>query len=262
MQDNSQIRSDTPFYQPYIRFPNTDIISWNFGTEEKPDWAERAIRYLPGFASIFVDEQEANGREVPKNLLENPFRFEIIDGDIKVRPTEKTKLQFLDMCNRNSDSPHRTGRLPFIFSRYSEDAHVDKMAENQKFVADAIQKAMSASEDQIAFHAKYLGISMIDAATQATRTLKAIRTDYQQAAIDNPKQFIATFDDADLKMKYFIERAIEDNTISLTLIPGKAVWTGSKEEICDIPAGTTAQDALFNFSQLTAGEAMAKRLKG
>lgn len=263
VNDNPQIRSDTPPYPPYKRFPNTDIISWNFGTEEKPDWGERAIRYLPGYQSIFVDEQEANGKEIPEQVLANAPRFEIIDGEIRVRVNEKTKIQFLDYCNRNEDSPYRTGKTIPIFKRYSEEREIDDKAKMQELVEAALEKAFSASDEQIAFHAKYLGIRMIDAATNASRTLKAIKTDYRQAAIDNPKEFIRTFDDPDLKLKYLIEKAVDDNVISLTLIPGKAVWTGSKEEICPIESGELAIEALFNFglNSTKEGEAMVRRLK-
>lgn len=261
LRDNPMVREDTPLYPPYIRFPNTDIISWNFGTDEKPDWGERAIRYLPGYASIFVDEQEAHGREIPEQVILNAPRFEVVDGEIRVRPTEKTKIMFLDYCNRNEDSPYRTGKIAPIFKRYSEQREIDEKAEKQEWVKLALEKAFSATDEQIAFQAKYLGVSLIDPVTKASRTLKAIKTDYQQAAMDDPKKFLETFNDTDLKMQYLIERAIEDNVINLTLVPGKAVWTGSKEEICEIPAGILPVEALFNFSQLKEGEALAKRLK-
>lgn len=261
VKDNPLVREDTPPYPPYKRFPNTDIISWNFGTEDKPDWGERAIRYLPGYQSIFVDEQEAGGKEIPEQVLANAPRFEIIDGDIRVRATEKTKIQFLDYCNRNEDSPYRTGKVTPEFKRYSEEKEIDEKALRQELVESALEKAFSATDEQMAFHAKYLGIRMIDAATSASRTLKAIKTDYRQAAIDNPTEFIKTFDDPDLKIKYLIEKAIEDNIISLSLVPGKATWTGSKEEICET-LGETAVEALFIFSQNGKdGEAFARKLK-
>jgi hypothetical protein len=254
LKRNDKLRNDTPPYPPYRRFPNTDIIKWEEGT--------RAIRYLPGFTSIFVDEQEAGNRVIPDNVLNNPNnRFEIIDGDIKVRPHEKTKLMFLDYCNRNSESPYRTGQQEALFARYSEEKTIDNLADKQEKQQEAMEKAFGATEEQMAFHAKYLGINMIDGVTQATRTLKAIKTDYRQYAFDNPEKFISTFDDGELKDKYVIEKAIENKIISLDIVPGKAAWTSSKEEICDMVAGITPVESLFNFSKLKAGEAMMKRLR-
>lgn len=261
VERNNKLRDDTPPYPPYKRFPNTDIITWNFGTEQNPDWRERAIRYLPGFQSIFVDEQEANGRVIPEQVIANAPRFEIIEGEIKVRPHEHTKIKFLDLCNRNVNSPNRTGRVEAIFEKYSEENVVKQKSDKLKAQREAIILAASASDEQIAFHAKYLDVSLIDPVTQATRTKEAIKADYEEAALGNPEKFTETFNDPDLKMKWLIENALDNNVISLTLIPGKAAWVGSKEEICEMPAGMFPAEALFNFSQTKDGEELAKRLK-
>jgi hypothetical protein len=112
-ENDRTIRKDTPQFPPYKRFPNTDIIVWEDATRE--------IRWLPGEQSIFVDEQEKNGRNIPENIIHNPNnRFEIIDGEIRVRPHEKTKILFLDMCNRNADSKHSTGTIQPLFRKLME----------------------------------------------------------------------------------------------------------------------------------------------
>lgn len=263
-KQNEKLRDDTPPYPPYLRFPNTDVIQWNFGTEKEPDWGERAIRYLRGYPTIFVDEQEKNGRVVPENVLNNPNnRFEIINGDVTAKPHEKARIQFLDICNRNSNSPYRTGKIPTLFSRHSEVARTQNLKAKQGLQKEAFEKAFAADETQVAFHAKYLGIPLIDAATTATRDYESVLTDYRQMAIDNPKKFIETYDDQDLKLKYKIERAIEDNVISLRIIPGKAVYTATKAEICDVPEKAelkTVVDTLFLFSQGKGGADLLKKL--
>ena len=259
---NDKLRDATPPYPPYIRFPNTDIITWQYKNEDGSTMTgTRAIRYLPGFGSIFVDEQEAGNRVIPDTVLNNPNnRFEVKDGQIIVRAHEKTKLQFLDMCNRNADSEYRTGILEPIFVRYSEDKLIKEKSDKLSKQREAIQKAFSADERQIEFHAKYLGIPMIDPTNNASRTFEAVKTDYEQAALENPEHFLNTFDDGDLKVKFLIQRAIEDNLINLKSIAGKAIWTYTKDIICDISAGSTPLDSLFNFSQLKAGEGMLKKL--
>jgi hypothetical protein len=246
-------RDDTPLYPPYKQFPNTDVIAWEGG--------ERMIRYLRGFDSIFVDEQEKGGRIIPEATLNNPKnKFEIIEGEIKVRPHEKTKLQFLDMCNRNIDSEYRTGKIEPIFGRYSEEKNVTKLIEKQSQQREAMKKAFAASENQIAFHAPYLGIAMIDPATNSQRTFEAVQADYQQMALDHPSNFLKTFDDEDLKLKFYIQKAISDNIISLGLIKGKAVWVHGKDEVCDIADGVKPVDAIFNFCQLKAGETTLNKI--
>ncbi len=260
IKEVSFIRSDTPLYPPYKRFPNTDIIRWNFGTEEKPEWGERAIRFLPGFGSIFVDEQEKGGREIPDNVLNNANnRFEIIDGIIRVRPHERTKIQFLDYCNRNVNSQYRTGKVQGIFEKYSEDKLTEQRSATLGKQREAITKAIGADERQVAFHAKYLGIPLIDLVDQSERKFKAVKTDYEEFALNNPELFLETFDDSDIRLRYYIETALEDKVIAV--MANKAVWSAGKEEICEIPMGTSTVDALFNFSALKAGEGFRKRIQ-
>lgn len=252
---NDKLREDTPPYPPYRRFPNYDIIVWEGGT--------RAIRFLPGEQSIFVDEQEKNGRTLPDNIINNPNnRFEIINGEIRVQPHQKTKLQFLDMCNFNADSEYRTGTKAALFTRISETKSVEDLQAKQKAQKEAIEKAFGASDEQILFHAKYLGIPLIDHATSATRSEEAVIADYRQVAIDEPVKFLKTFDDEDLKLKYKIEKSIEDNKISLTLIPSKAVFVSDKSEICDVPTGELKYvvDTIFNFVNGKSGTGALKKI--
>lgn len=255
IKKNEKVREDTPMYPPYRRFPNYDIIVWDGGT--------RAIRFLPGEQSIFVDEQEKNGRILPENIINNPNnRFEIVNGEIRVRPHEKNKIQFLDICNMNADSEHRTGTKAALFSKISETKAVEDLQAKQKAQKEAIEKAFKATDEQILFHAKYLGISLLDPSTSATRTEDAVITDYRQIAFDNPVEFLKTYDDEDLKLKYKIEKAIEENFISLNLIPNKAVFVLDKSEICDVPTGDIKYivDAIFNYTNGKNGASTLKKI--
>lgn len=261
---NPKIRQDTPEYPPYRNFSNTDIIRWNWGTEEKPDWGERAIRFLSGFPSIFVDEQEIGNRVIPDRVLNNPKnQFELNNGIIAVNSHELAKIQYLDYCNLNEDSPYSTGKKQPLFSRYSETKRVDDLKKKQNLQREAMEKAFSADEAQVAFHAKYLDIPIVDSQTSATRDYEAVLADYRQIAMDDPKTFLKTFDDEDLKLKYKIGVAIEENFINLKLIKGKAVYTATKEEICDVPVSEDVKhviDALFLFSQKKEGSILVKKM--
>lgn len=184
-------RSDTPQFPPYKRFPNTDIIVWEDGTRE--------IRWLPGEQSIFVDEQEKNGRKIPDNIIHNPNnRFEIIDGYIHVRPHEKTKIQFLDMCNRNLHSKHRTGTIEALFVRYTEELRVAELQNKQVKQKEAMMKAFEATPEMVMLHAQKLNIPIINNITQGSREFEAIQADYRQMAMDFPNDFLKVFDDESL----------------------------------------------------------------
>lgn len=181
-------RTDTPEYPPYKRFPNTDIIVWEDATRE--------IRWLPGEQSIFVDEQEKGGRKIPENILNNPNnRFEIIDGHIRVRPHEKNKIYFLDICNRNIDSKHRTGTVAALFSKYTEEMKSAELSAKQDRQVEAMGKAASATQEQVYNHALKLNIPLIDNLTQGSREYDAVRADYRQMAMDFPDDFLKVFEE-------------------------------------------------------------------
>lgn len=194
-QNDIKMRADTPLYPPYIRFPNTDIIVWEDATRE--------IRWLPGEQSIFVDEQEKDGRKIPENILNNPNnRFEINNGDIRVRPHEKTKIYFLDICNRNVDSEHKTGTVKALFKKFTEENRIAELQEKQVKQQEAMAKAFGADEGLIYFHAPYLKIPLINHETGASREFESIRTDYRQTAMDAPIEFLNIFNNDELTQKY------------------------------------------------------------
>lgn len=185
-------RMDTPEYPPYRRFPNTDIITWEDGTRE--------IRWLPGEQSIFVDEQEKNGRKIPDNIIHNPNnRFEIIEGLVKVRPHEKTKIQFLDICNRNIESEHRTGTVEALFKKFTEEDRIYELKDKQQKQKDAIQKAFDASDEVIYASAIRLNIPIINNLTNGSRDYESIVADYRQTAMDNPTEFLNVFAEFETK---------------------------------------------------------------
>lgn len=258
LQKNEKTRPDTPEYPPYILIPNTDVISW---IDEEGHSYDRAIRYLRGYQSIFVDEQEKGGRVVPEAVLNNPQNhFEIIDGEIKCRPSEKAKIQWWEITNWNEESKHRTGTKKALVAKYSEEQNVITLAAKQKKQQEAITKAFSANESQLAFHCRYLDIPIFDHKTNSTREYEAVVADYRQRAIDDPVSFLDTFDDENLKLKYYIQKAVDENVISLKMIPDKACWVSSKEEVCDIVSGLAPIESIFNFLQLKAGEGALKRI--
>jgi hypothetical protein len=259
MNDRS-MRDDTPEYPPYRELPNRDTILWNWGTEADPDWAERVIRYLRGFESIFVDQQEKDGRVIPENILhDRNNKFIINKGYIRIKPTEKQKMQFLDMCNWNSESLHRTGKVQALFARKSEEKDVAQLVLKQKNQNTAFGKAFNAKEEQIAFHAKYLGIPMMDHETGGTRTLEAVQADYRQKALDDPDTFLKTYDDPVLKLKYQIERALEDNFFSLAMTPNKITLVSTREPLMDFTEGN-AVETIYAYCQTPEGEKLADRL--
>lgn len=184
-------RDDTPLYPPYRRVKNTDTIVWK---DEEGNESERAIRYLRGWDTIFVDEQEKNGRVISENTINNPQNFfEIVDGELKIQPHEAAKLKFWEMCNHNVNSEHKTGRVAGFMAKYSEEDSVKTLAKTQEAQKKAMDIAYAVKEEDMYESAQKAGIPLIDINNGASRTPEAITADFRQLALSKPDDFLKIF---------------------------------------------------------------------
>lgn len=257
IKQNEKTREDTPLYRPLIILQNTDTISENGQL--------RNIRYIKGHKSIYVEDQEEGNRPLPENLVHNQQnKIQVVDGFIEVSPKDKTLIEFLDKTNKNQDSKFRYGNTTPLFKRVTEDTEVDERLSKQDLVEQALKLAASADDIQLEFHAKYLEIPILDPYTNASRSIKAIKADYKQTALDSPKKFIDSFNDPELKTRYWLDRAVNEKTIDINTVVGQAIWGSSKAEICAIPSGTdhkNIMETLFVFALSKNGGDLLKQLK-
>lgn len=200
-RNDMSMRKDTPEFPPYIKKKNVDVIDYILpekieGLGDKGDVVQTAIRYLHGERSIFVYEQEKNGRDIPENVLHNQKNdIEIINGRIAIKPSEKTKMQFLDYVSWNVNSPYKSGRVQPIIARLSEEETAKVELEKMRKQKDASDKAFEADEYFVAAHCEILSIPLIDFASSGGRTFDAVRKDYIKRASEDPDKFLSTFKD-------------------------------------------------------------------
>ena len=258
LKKNEKLRPDTPDYKPLIIMKNTSLVSIEGELVN--------LRYIKGHKSVFVHEQEEGNRPLPENLTNSKKNeIHIVDGKIEVSPSDSVLIKYLDTCSQNVESKHRVDTIPPLFKRVSEKAVIVQKASYQKDVEKALKMIASADNSQIIFHARHLGVDFIDPLTGASREEEAILTDYKQMAFDDPAKFIFSFNDIDLKVRYWIDRALSENVIDVTSSINKAIWSGSKAEICNVPTGTdmkNIQEALFVFANRPqAGADLLKQLR-
>lgn len=257
LKPNAKIRLDTPDYKPYIRLKNTSNIFY--------EGEVRKIRYLKGYKSIFVDEQEPENRPVAEGIVNSSQnQIEVIEGKIEVNPNDSMKIKYLRMCSYNANSEYRDNQTVPLFAELTPDAKSKEQAKKQDLMLEAVETSKTADDQQIAFHAQYLGIPFVDQATGASRTPEAIKVDYRQKAFDDPAVFLETFNSMELRIRYWISRAIEERVIDLTSKVGWAIFGGSKADICTIPSGTdirNIQEALYLHANKRTGEDFLKQLR-
>lgn len=234
-QVNTTGTNKPPFPENYL-IKNTDVVF------DHISGTEREVRYLEGVNTIWVDEQT--------NLTENKTRqrpeIRFVYGRLRV-PVQKTALRhFLEVTNMNKGNKHRLPESRAIFKMIDEEAI--EMANYKKFEAEmnATELAKTAPYDIMLPHAKFLGVNVKDKEGNFISEL-ALRPLYYNIANRMADMFIKTYNNPSVLSKFIIDRAVENNIISLGHVKGQAVWAESKAFIAQIPDNKKPAEFLAEF---------------
>lgn len=234
-QVNTTGTNKPPFPENYL-IKNTDVVF------DHISGTEREVRYLEGVNTIWVDEQT--------NLTENKTRqrpeIRFVYGRLRV-PVQKTALRhFLEVTNMNKGNKHRLPESRAIFKMIDEEAI--EMANYKKFEAEmnATELAKTAPYDIMLPHAKFLGVNVKDKEGNFISEL-ALRPLYYNIANRMADMFIKTYNNPSVLSKFIIDRAVENNIISLGHVKGQAVWAESKSFIAQIPDNKKPAEFLAEF---------------
>lgn len=248
-------------YPPRFVVPNKDNIIYNYGTDDAPDYRPRQIRYLDGYPSIFVDEQEVNG-PVPDSILgsqKNVITFEF--GNLTVPAWNKTLYEFLmlsNQCEQNTNKARQTKNVYRLLDFYNSDNNAVEIGKKKDLAYDM---ARNASIEDMIPHAKFLGISFIHPATGEERDYDVIREDYKAKALQDPENFLLFANNPRIKVLYFIEQGLKANIITTQLVKGQLHWAGSKQLITDLDPSKSEKDAIADFVNTEEGSVFLKTLK-
>ncbi len=240
-------------FKPYQNIILTSQIVWQ---------GKRVnLRYYDGCDTIFASDQPRE-KDAIDQFIKSTRRRDFLNGYFSEWGYEKMLLTFMFACSWNTESPFRTRTANSIFK--PQDIEKKASAEDDKLnlIEQALGYAREASEKKMKIHAAYLDISLVDDVGNELSP-KAIRAEYRNRALRNPKQFIESYTDDKIEIRHFINKALESGTVENKSNPNKAQWkTGTP--ICDI-AGLKTFDAisnrLFEFSQTTEGEEFLIQLK-
>jgi hypothetical protein len=248
-------------YPPRFVIPNNDMIVYNYGTEENPDFRPRQIRYIDGYPTIFVDEQEKNG-PVPENILssqKNIITFEF--GNLTVPAWNKTLYEFLmlsNQCQQNTNKSRQTKNVYRLLDFYNSDNNAVEIGKKKDMAYDM---ARNASVEDMIPHAKFLGISFIHPATGEERDYDVIREDYKAKALENPDNFMLFANNPRVKILYIVEQGLKNNVITTELVKGQLHWSGSKQLIATLDASQPEKEAIADFASTDEGASFVKTLK-
>lgn len=242
-------------FRPYNNIVFTSQIVWN--------GERRIIRYYDGCTSLFVDDQPKEPDTI-KQLIKQTRRRVFLEGKFGCFGDERMLILYLTICSWNVESEFRTRTASEVF----RPSNPDRLATEESNKMDAIEKALGLAREagvlKMKVHAAYLGIPEMDYDSGNELTEKEIRTLYRKSAANDPIKFIESYGNKAIEIKYFIDKALREGTISNKGNANKAVWKGSGTVICDISglkSHVAIADRLFEFSQEEDGEEFEIQLK-
>jgi len=244
-----------PEFPPYRNLILTSQIVWN--------GSRTNIRYYDGCESIFVSEQPKE-KDTVDQLIQQSKKRAFLKGKLIVEGYDKMLLFYLNICSWNGESKFRTNTANAIFISVNPDKKATVDTEKMDNIEKALDLAKAASESKMLIHANYLGIATIDFDSGNDLSPKEIRSAYRKYALANADDFISSYGNKSIEIKYYIDKALLNGIIDNKLNPNQAVWSKSGSIICDV-SGLISVDAiserLFEFSQSDEGEEFLIQLK-
>lgn len=242
-------------FKPWQNLVLTSQIIWK--------GQRRMIRYYDGCDSIFVDEQPKEKETIEQFIKQSAKRI-FVDGKFGVFGDDRLLLIYMTICSWNVESPFRTRTANGIFRAVNPDKAASVQASRIDKMEEALQLAKSATERKMMIHVSYLGIPTTDWDSGNELSPESIRAAYRKEAMENPENFIDTFGNKGLEIKYYIDEAIRSGTITNKHNPNKATWGSKNTVICDI-SGLKSHDAIaqkvYEFSQTEEGQEFLTQLK-
>ena len=248
-------------FPPRFTVTNQDNILFNYGTEDEPDFRPRQIRYLDGFPTIFVDEQEEKN-QVFDSVTGNPKNVITFENGMLIVPSWNKQLyQFLMLSNQCEQN---TKKLRMVKNTYrlldfanSDEDSVEKGKKKDR----AYDVARAASVEEMIPHAKYLGISFTHPATGEERDYEAIREDYKSKALENPENFLLFANNPRVKTMYLISKGIDTGLITTGMVRGQLHWSATKQFVANLDSSKKPLDSITDFAMTDDGESFIRTLK-
>ncbi len=242
-------------YKPNQNLVMTSQIVWN--------GARTNLRYYDGCETPFVSGQPREKDQIDQ-LIQQTKRRNFLDGTLIVEGYDRMLLLYMFLCSWNAESEFRTSTANQIFIPMNADKKAIQESTQLDKMEEAMGLAKNAKLNKMKVHSAYLGIPTMDYHSGNELTEKQLRTEYRKKAAADPVEFIKSYGNTSLEVKYYIDKALESGDINNKMNANKAAWSKSNSEICDI-SGLRNPEAiaqrLFEFSQSEEGEEFSIQLK-
>ena len=261
VQEHPKMYEGSSAFPPRFIVTNQDNVLFNYGTEDEPDFRPRQIRYLEGYPTIFIDEQEEKGN-ITDSVTGNPKNVISFDnGHLVVPSWNKPLYDFLMASNQCEQNKHKLKQVKNTYRLLDfANSDVDAVEDGNKKDL-AYDMARNSSLDEMIPHAKFLGISFVHASTGEERDWDAVREDYKSKALENPENFLLFANNPRIKTLFLIEKGLERGIITTNLVKGQLHWMSSKQLISSLDTSKSTKEAIADFATTEEGDSFIKTLK-
>lgn len=206
----------------------------------------RKIRYIPGEASIYEDEQKKESK------VRAPITFS--EGFITVSTQNPTLKSYLDNCNANKNNPNRMRNSAAAFQLIDKSADAKKIIEKEVKEIDAMQLALKMPFNKLIGYAKVLGVNV-------EKSTEEIRYDMKMIAKKDPLSFISGLDDPRTSIKEVIVNAKDYGIIDIQ--SNRVSWKRGNENILisHVPVGIKPIEHFTDFCLDGDGELVLSEMK-
>ena len=206
----------------------------------------RKIRYIPGEASIYEDEQKKDAK------VRAPITF--TEGFIAVSGQNPTLKNYLDNCNANKNNPNRMNNSAPTFQLVDKSQDAKKIIQKEMREMDAMSLALKMPFNKLIGYAKVLGVN-VDKSTEE------IRYDMKMLAKKDPFSFMTGLDNPKTSIKECIINAKEYNIIDVQT--NRVSWIKGSDRvlITHIPVGVDSVDHFADYCLEEEGELVLKEMK-
>lgn len=228
--------NDKRQFPPRFMLANTDIVF-----DEEAGY-KRAIRYLPGINTLWVEEQE----NLPENIANRRPSITFVDGYLYVPQTDRMLVEFLTKSNRCKNAENRDENIPPTYEMMNFEAISKKNIENVKTKHEAMKIALSASDASMMEHIDYLGITTVNV-QGIEKDSDEIRVEYVAVAENRPDVFLKSYNNPTTKAFHLVKTALNSGVLTENITPGQVHWSETRSLVAVIPAGETTLDYLVKF---------------
>jgi len=232
--------------------PYPDIyIAANAGVAVDPKTGDfRHWRYLFGFKSIWVDEQETATSKPTKNQIfseKNDIIF--TKGFLRFPKSNKALYEALTINDAFSGNTNPVNDTPKVYELIDEQKQIQGIRNSADLAFEAESLARTCTVEEMLPIAQLYGFD-------TTQEPENIRTQFILASKNNPKQFLENFNNPKFKVKYVITASLQKGLISA--VENKLVYNESGNTLFQVNSSGDVAEQIAN--KVLDGDAIAIKL--